>query len=157
MRSTRSKQRAPGSAALAMEQETEERPILELKGPHGRFSLQALPMGDDNAAAYAVVSAESGGLYGSSSFHLASASLASFVRDSGCLRRGEDAQAAVRASSIPGLQSGCDSGSTLSELSRPTCRSRHGLGCMLANKLTKSRREKIHSAQQRRCTPESKS
>lgn len=84
-----------------MEEKAEERPILELKGPHGRFSLQALLMGDDGEAAYAVIAAESGGFRGSSSFHLASVSLASFVKDLDRLRRGETARAVFELSQYP--------------------------------------------------------
>src|SRR4051812_11985303 len=73
-----------------MEQDPQRYQILELRGPHGSLSLQAVLMGDNQEAAYAVIASENGGFKGSSSFHFEASRLTSFVRGLDKLRRGED-------------------------------------------------------------------
>lgn len=76
-----------------MEPDSQEHQILELRGPHGLLSFQAVLMGDSQEAAYAVIAAENGGFKGSSSFHFEANRLASFVKGPDRLRHGEDQEA----------------------------------------------------------------
>jgi hypothetical protein len=84
-----------------MEQGSQQHQILELKGPNGSLSFQALLMGDNQEAAYAVIAAESHGFKGSSSFHFEAARLASFVKGLDGLRRGGDQEAVFEVPSYP--------------------------------------------------------
>ena len=84
-----------------MEQDSQRHQILELTGPHGSLSLQAVLMGDNHEAAYAVIAAENGGFKGSSSFHFEATRLASFVRSLDRLRRGEDHEAVFELPQYP--------------------------------------------------------
>ena len=84
-----------------MENDTQKHQILELRGPHGSLSLQALLMGGDEEAGYAVIATESEGFKGSSSFHFEATRLAEFVRDLDRLRQGEDREAVFELPQYP--------------------------------------------------------
>ncbi|HMN46867.1 MAG TPA: hypothetical protein PKE27_19975 [Povalibacter sp.] len=87
-----------------MENESQEHQILELGGPHGSLTLQALLMGDHEEAGYAVIATEADGFKGSSSFHFDAIRLAAFVRDLDRLRQGEDGKAVFELPQYPDCQ-----------------------------------------------------
>jgi hypothetical protein len=84
-----------------MQQDSQRHQILELKGPHGSLSFQAVLMGHNQEAAYAVIAAENGGFKGSSSFNFEATRLASFVKALDKLRRGEDKKAMFELPQYP--------------------------------------------------------
>jgi hypothetical protein len=84
-----------------MEQDSQEHQILELRGPHGSLSFQAVLMGTGQEAAYAVIATENGNFKGSSSFHFEAARLAAFARSLDRLRRGEDQEAVFELPQYP--------------------------------------------------------
>jgi hypothetical protein len=76
--------------------EPDDRPRpLALKGPHGRFTIQAIPFGP--GAAWVVMSAECGGFRGSASFHVLATSVRDFLLGLGKLRSGDESVEACLA------------------------------------------------------------
>jgi hypothetical protein len=84
-----------------MEPDSQKHQILELDGPHGSLSFQAVLMGDNQELAYAVIAAQNYGFKGSSSFRFEAARLASFVKGLDRLRRGEDREAVLEVPQYP--------------------------------------------------------
>ena len=84
-----------------MEQGSQEHQILELRGPSGSLSFQALLMGDNHEAAYAVIAVDSHGFKGASSFHFEASRLASFVEGLDGLRRAGEHEAVFEVPSYP--------------------------------------------------------
>jgi hypothetical protein len=87
-----------------MDQDSQSQQILELRGPHGSLSFQALLMDDHQEAAYAVIAVENSGFKGSSSFHFEATRLTSFVMGLDRLRRGDDQEAVFELPQYPDCQ-----------------------------------------------------
>jgi len=83
------------------EEGSQKHQILELKGPGDALSFQAVLMGDNHEAAFAVIRVECRGFSGAASFQFEATRLATFVRGLDGLRRGGDQPAVFELPQYP--------------------------------------------------------